>query len=246
MIQEALKKIGLDDKEIQTYLALLEISPSPASNISNKTKIQRELTYAILSRLENKGIASHAIKNGKKQFFAAEPKDLLEQIEEKRQLFKEIVPSLEKIKNKKQSTAPTTETFESAEGVKTALNKILNFYENTKSTTPLLGYGSAGKLETVLKWSFPHFIDKRVKTKIKFKGIYNKTKEGLEKKQLPLSNIRFLPKEAESPSFYLIYPENVVIIIFNKDPIAVIIHSQEIFESYTTYFNILWKTAESK
>jgi HTH-type transcriptional regulator, sugar sensing transcriptional regulator len=245
MIPEVLQKLGLDEKEVKIYLASLEIGQSSASIISKKSGIQRELTYVVLNRLEQKGIASHTIKNYKKYYSVITPIELSEQLEEKQLLLKSIIPELNKLKNNITIERPTSETFEGIEGIKTVFNNILSYYEKIEGKKILLGYGSAGYFEELLKWSFPHFIDKRSKLGIKFKGIYNKSKKGIEKIKLPLSEIRFFDKEAESPSFYLIYPGHVAIIIFNKEPLGIIIKSKEIYESYNLYFDMLWKNSSS-
>lgn len=244
MIKEALSKIGLDEKEIAVYISSLKLGSSPASRISKDTKIQRELTYVVLNRLEQKGFASHTIKNYKKYYSVVSPENLIKKIEEKKFMLKKILPELKKIEEKTYSEIPSSKTFEGIEGIKTIFTNLLNFYEGAKIEKILFGYGSAGYFEELLKWSFPHFIERRKKLGIKFKGIYNKSEKGIQKKKLPLSEIRFIDKEAESPTFYLIYPNHVAIIIFNKDPLGLVIESKEIFESYKTYFNILWNIAK--
>lgn len=242
MISEILKKIGLDEKEIKIYLASLEIGQSPASVISRKANLQRELTYVVLKRLEEKGVANHIVKDYKKYYSVINPEGLLNQLEEKKFLLKEIIPELNKLKKQEFVEKPSVKTFEGKEGIKSILNNILNSYESS-SMMILQGYGSAGHFEELLKWSFPHFIEKRKKLGIKFKGIYNKSEKGEKKKKLPLSEIKFFEKDAESPSFYLIYPNCVAIIIFNKEPIGIIINSKEIHKSYQTYFHILWNNS---
>jgi len=244
MIQEALKEFGLDDKEIIVYLSTLNLGQSPALQISQKAQLQRELTYVVLKRLEKKAVISHTINDYKKYFKAIEPKELLLKIEERKNLMKKALPELEKIKNTKESIKPTTESYIGIEGIKTTFNKILNYIENNPTEKIIYGYGSAGKLEELLKWSFPHFIEKRKKAGIKFKGIYNKTKKGIEKKNLPLSEIKFIPKKIESPTFNLIYENHVVTIIFSEEPMSIVIKSKEVYQSHKQYFNQMWKIAK--
>ncbi|MBR9702106.1 hypothetical protein GOV13_04250 [Candidatus Pacearchaeota archaeon] len=244
MINEVLEKFGFDEKEIKVYLGSLELGAVPASEISRKTGLQRELVYVVLSRLEKKGIAGSTIKNYKKYYTVIEPTELINQLEEKKFLLKKILPKLNELKNKETIPKPTTETFSGVEGIKTVLNHILDYYAKNPKEKLLLGYGSAGKFEELLKWSFPHFIEERKKAKIRFKAIYNKTKEGKKKKNLPLSEIRLLPEEVESPVFHLIYPNHVATIIFNEEPLGIVVKSSEIFKNYTVYFNQLWKTAK--
>ncbi|MBS3072094.1 hypothetical protein J4408_03820 [Candidatus Pacearchaeota archaeon] len=244
IVQEALKEFGLAEKEVNIYLSNLKIGSNTANEISRKSGLQRELTYTILNRLEKKGLINHSIKNGIKFFDAVNPENLLKKIEEKENLLKKALPHLNLLKKEKSVLKPKTETFEGKEGIKSLFNNIIRFYEQNKEIKILEGFGSAGKLEQVLKWALPHFIERRVKAGVKFRGIYNETKEGMEKKNLPLSEIRFLPEEFESPSFYLIYKNHIVIVIFSEEPVGIFIESKEVYESYKIYFKILWKIAK--
>ena len=246
MIQQALHEFGLSDKEIKIYIAALEIGPGLAADISRKADIQRELTYVILKRFEKKGVINHTIKDSKKHFEAIDPGNLLKKVDEKRYLLEKALPKLNALKKKKKVLRPTSETFDGVEGIKTIFNKILRFFEDYKGEKIMMGYGSAGRFEEFLRWSLPHFIEKRIKAGIKFKAVYNKTKKGIEKKKLPSAQIKFLPKEFESPSFYLIYPNHVAIIIFSEEPLGILIESKEVYKSHKLYFQVLWQSASTK
>lgn len=241
MIEEALKEFGLDDKEISVYLANLEIGQSTAGNISRKANIQRELTYIVLKRLGRKGLTNYVIKKGKKHFSVVDPDNLIRKLEEKKSLIKKALPELNALKEKRGTLKPSVEIFEGVEGIKSLLNSVARFYEKNSKEKLLEGYGSAGHFEKFLRWSLPHFINIRKKNKVKFKAIYNRTKKGIKKKKLPLADVRFLPKEFESATNYLVYPNHIAMIIFSEEPIGILIESKEIYESHKLYFQILWK-----
>jgi sugar-specific transcriptional regulator TrmB len=244
MIEEALKHLGLSEKETKAYLASLELGQVPAAEISRKAGLTRELTYVILRRLEKKGFISQSVKNNKKHFEAADPDSLVQFLDEKKFILQKAMPDLRSLKKKPAVLKPSSETFDGVEGIKTIFSRIFSFYEQYAGEKILMGYGSAGKFEEFLRWSLPHFIDKRAKAGIKFRGIYNLTRVSEEKKRLPLSEIRYLPKEFDSPSFHLIYPDHVAIIIFSEEPLGIIIRSKEINESYRSYFKVLWAAAK--
>ncbi len=243
MIQEALQEFGLSSKEITIYITVLRLGQSVAGEISRKANIQRELVYIILKRLEKKGVMSHTIKNRTKHFEAADPQLLLKKLQHKEMLFKESLSELEELRKKTFARKPHIEIFDGIEGIRSVLNEITRYYEQNNKEKTLFGYGSAGKFEKFLRWELPHFIERRVKSKVKFYGIYNRTKEGISKKKLPLSDIRLIPNEFESSTFNLLYPNHVATIIFTEEPIAMIITSKEVYESYKGYFNVLWKHA---
>lgn len=245
LLHQALTEFGLDEKEIQVYIGLLALGETTAGIIANKIKMQRELTYIVLRRLEIKGIISTVIKDKKKRFRAIGPALLLEKLEEKKALMKKVLPQLKQLENTSSSFKPKIEVFEGNEGIKVIYNRIFNFYEKNKSSHPLLGYGSAGKFEEVLRWSLQHFIDKRVKLGIHFKGIYNRDALGVLKKNLPLADIRFVNKKLQSSTFYLLYPEHVAIIIFSEEIMVVLLTSKEAYNSHKIYFDLLWQQARA-
>lgn len=244
IIENALKEYGLDTKEIIIYTTALEIGETTAGALSEKANIQRELTYIILKRLEKKGVISTIVKNGKKHFEAANPAILLKKIDEKHNLLKQALPELKTLNHKTHAKRPSIQIFQGIEGIKAIFNVMLKYNEDNPNFNVLEGYGSAGKFEHFLRWSLPHFIEKRAKAKIKFNAIYNETNESLEKKNLPLSDIRFLPKEFESSTFHFLYPNHVAMIIFSEEPLGILIESKDTYNSYKLYFNILWKSAK--
>ncbi|MDP1695051.1 MAG: helix-turn-helix domain-containing protein, partial [Candidatus Woesearchaeota archaeon] len=147
IIQEALSAFGLDQKEIRVYVGLLELGETTAGELAQKVHLQRELTYVVLNRLENKGVISTIIKNNKKRFEAINPSELLKKIEEKKKILEQALPTFKQLQDTPSSFKPKIQTFEGKEGIKTIFNKILDFYETSKSKAPILGYGSAGKFE---------------------------------------------------------------------------------------------------
>ena len=54
-VRDALKGLGLTDYEISVYIALLHIGPSPASEISEESKVPLSKIYEVLRKLEEKG-----------------------------------------------------------------------------------------------------------------------------------------------------------------------------------------------
>ena len=72
MEKKFLQDIGLDNKEIDIYLGLLQVDSSSVLELSKKTKILRTSIYSVLDSLIEKGLVSE-IKKGKKSYFQAEP-----------------------------------------------------------------------------------------------------------------------------------------------------------------------------
>ena len=94
LIYNTLQELGLEDKEIKIYLALLEIGEATVLNISRKSKVNRASIYYILEKMKKKGLVTHVEKSGKETFAATEPALLLNQQKSKVQNLKSIIPDL--------------------------------------------------------------------------------------------------------------------------------------------------------
>ena len=57
-----LREIGLTDNEIRIYIELLKQGEALASELANRTKVNRTLTYQILNKLIEWGLISYVIK----------------------------------------------------------------------------------------------------------------------------------------------------------------------------------------
>jgi len=106
MINLELRKLGLKEKEVNVYLAALELGFSSVQNIAKKAAISRPTAYEIIKELTGKGLMKEVKKQGTTQgertFFAAESPDNLlgllrvqkREIEEKEREFVRIISAL--------------------------------------------------------------------------------------------------------------------------------------------------------
>jgi sugar-specific transcriptional regulator TrmB len=105
-LQVLLEKIGLTEKEAQTYLANLETGTSVAGAIAKRTKLNRCTTYCILDKLIQKGLVSQFIENDIKYYTAKNPIRIITILEKQRSelniqiaLIKENLHRFDQIKN---------------------------------------------------------------------------------------------------------------------------------------------------
>ncbi len=106
MINLELRKLGLKEKEVNVYLAALELGFSSVQNIAKKAGISRPTAYEIIKELIGKGLMKEIRRQGTTQgertFFAAESPDNLlgllrvqkREIEEKEREFVRIISAL--------------------------------------------------------------------------------------------------------------------------------------------------------
>lgn len=129
-IELEIRKLGLTEKEVKTYLAGLELGPSSVQKLAQKTGLSRPTTYEIIKKLRGKGLFAK-VKGKKKRYFVAQsPERILgilriqkKEIEEKEREFIRIIASLEArcLKEKEE-----IKVFKGKEGLN-ALAEIISF-----------------------------------------------------------------------------------------------------------------------
>ncbi|MFH1358515.1 MAG: helix-turn-helix domain-containing protein [archaeon] len=229
---DKLKEAGLTENEVKVYLALVDLGPSLAGQISRKTGLHRRSVYDITEMLIKKGLIGYILKNNRRYFEASSPNRIIEILKEKEDLLSPVVSDLlEKFKGRKEKQE--TNFYKGKEGLKAIFEDQLNYKE-------ILVLGASPKAYEVLQFYFKWYDKKRKSRKIKTKIIaYDK-----KIKNISLSEIRYLPQKYESPVAVNIYGNKTAIILWAKEPIVIAIRNQEIADAYRNYFELMWKMAK--
>src|SRR3989344_2224214 len=223
-----LERIGLSPNEVKVYLALLDLGSSLAGKIFEKAAIHRRAIYDALNRLIEKGLVSFVIKAGKKYYEATNPEKLLEILKEKEEdiqnkekTIKEILPEL--ISEYKQTKSKLEASiYRGKEGLKTIMELIL------KEKKDWLSIGSTGKGPEILPYFLPGWHKRRLKLRIKYKGLIADTIEGRKRAkeflEIGLSEIKYLPKYFKNSQTIWIFGNKVAIILISiEQPIIFLI-----------------------
>jgi len=230
---QLLKELGLTDSESRVYLALLENGPSLAGQISRKTGIHRRNIYDITERLIKKGLIGYMLMNNRRLFEAANPEKFSDVLKEKQEQLGENLPFLKELYRKTKKKQETN-FYKGVDGLKTVFQDQIE--ENNRKEILILG-ASKSAFE-ILPFYFKWYDKDRVKNKIKARIIAS---ENLKK--IPLSEIRYIPQKYANPLAINIYKDKVAIILWKKEPLAVVIKNPEIADSYKKYFELMWKIA---
>lgn len=237
--EEALKEFGLSEKEVQVYLACLELGSATANDIAVKAKINRSTTYDILKLFLEKGIASKVISSKTTNFEVSSPSRLLSIIEEKKT---KLLSSMEELKQIQERVIkkPILELYEGEYGIKTILEDIIT----TKKQTDVI---STSKIFQTLTYDFPKYIAKRAEAKIYSRVIQEDspyTKQLKKKDKQELRETRSI-KNFEVNSAIFIYGDKVAILKLAKNEfIGVLITDKTLADDKRQIFELLWKTAE--
>lgn len=230
-VNSALKEIGLTEQEARVYLSLLKNGSALAGRISRLTGIHRRNIYDITERLIKKGVVGYILKNNRRYFEAVNPEKFSEILKEKEKGLAESMPLLMGFY---QGTKEKQETnfYKGIEGLKSVFQDQLT--ENREKEVLILG-ASQSAFE-VLPFYFKWYDEDRVKGKIKARIIAS---EELGKK-VPLSEIRYMPQKYANPLAINIYKDKVAIILWKKEPIAIVIKEKEVADAYRKYFEMMW------
>jgi len=244
-IYQKLGSLGLSERESRVYFFLLELGPTTTSRIIRKTGIASSKIYDVLEKLEHKGLVTHILKKGKKEFHPASPNKLNTLLKEKEEIISEILPGLEKL-YLKTTEEVQAEVHTGKEGIKAIFEDIL------REGKEWYALGASGKAVLTLPYYMPHFYRRLEQKKInsKFLFVDSKNTRDQAKELSRFKNVRskFLPTEIRNLMVIFIYSEKVVVIPITDTvealPLAILIRSKESAESYKEYFNWIWKVCK--
>jgi sugar-specific transcriptional regulator TrmB len=237
MISEKLEKLGLTKNEARIYVSLLEIGDAQVGKLSKKAQINRPATYDATERLIEKGVISYAISANRKIFRATDPKIFLNQIKEKEEAANEILPELSGLYNSTKQVEES-QTYVGKKGIKSILNDILLYKE-------YIAYGSSGKFMEIMKHDFIAFQNRKKELDIKSKVIPTEsTKQKDDLRKVAYAEIKYLPDSYSIPITMIIYGKKVAILSWGETPMATLITSKSVSNSFKTYFELLWNIAK--
>jgi len=234
MDTQVLEKIGLNKKEIKSYLALLKLKSASVTHISQEARVDRTQTYDILEKLVDKGLCSSAIRNNVKNYSPANPEQLLNDLKEREMELSVLLPHLQNL-----FMQPTekinVELFKGKEGLKTILKDVLRIGKNYEM------FGTPQVWEKILPIFLPQFLRQMQKRGMKEKIIYNKKGKFQKTKK---SEYRYLPGDILSPTDTMIYGNKVAQFIWTEPYYGIVITSKELAVTNRKHFKYLWKHAK--
>jgi len=233
---ETLEKIGLNPNEARVYLALLELGPSLAGKITEKSKVHRRTVYDVLELLIDRGLVSYIVEANRKVFEATEPERLLELLKEREKEIKEVLPELQAKRNASKRKQEAT-VFRGKRGLRTIFEDILKYKENWV-------FGSHGRFREVLGPFFEQYQKRKKEKKIHTRLLVSSRLKQSDIIRLTPGEHRFLKKEYDSPVSTIVYGNKVAIIIWIEEPIGLVLEGNEVSQSFRYYFDVMWKLAK--
>ncbi len=238
MDTKILEDIGLTNAEIKVYLALLELGSATAGPILDKTGLQNSVVHMTLNKLVEKGFVSFVKEGKRNQYQAANPKHIIEFLNQKKERFEEILPEL-LLKQQFAKAKPDIITFRGIRGIKELLLELLDAGGREHHT-----FGSTSKSLMLGDEWWVSYHKKRAQKGITAKLMFNESLAHWKAEvKYPKVEVRYTKAGFEPLTETIIRNDKVGIIIWTDKPLGVIIHQKEAAESYEQFFQMMWNGA---
>ena len=226
-----LKEAGLTENEDKVYTSLIDLGPSLAGKISRKTGLHRRTVYDVTETLIQKGLVSYMLENHRRVFTAVNPQRILDIIEQKKN---NLIPLVDSLKQKFISTKKNEQTnfYRGKNGLKMVFESQLDYSE-------ILILGATREAYNAMPYYFKWFNERRKKKKVRIKVITTDK----EIKPKILAKTKYLAEKYSQPLVINIYGDKVAMILWGKNPFAVVVQQEEFALGYRKYFDLLWKVA---
>ena len=177
-IKAVLEEVGLSEKEVEIYLALLKLGEASASRVSEIADLNRVTSYVLLKSLSEKGFCSIYTKNNIQHFKPIKPDQIIGILEEKKSKIKTIIPFL-KEQEGAVSDKPEVSLFEGKKGVTAMLELMLKEAEKNKL---VLAYGNLTIAEKIIEYQSLYWRKTRLSKGIQMQAVVDSLK-GFEPKK---------------------------------------------------------------
>jgi HTH-type transcriptional regulator, sugar sensing transcriptional regulator len=240
-IRPLLQRAGLDEKEVEVYLAILSLKMAKASQVAKVAKQSRSHTYLMLRSLEEKGLVSEAVRGDVLHFIAEQPQRLVSYLQDRKQELSQVqelvegaLPMLSSL-TKPLVSQPRVTTLHGLDGMKQVYRDVLTqefsiffnaekMFETFGSNVVTMLFGKQSNLR-----GRELFVDN----------------EGAKRylKEIPLDeqyDIRLLPKEISFASEFVIFEETVALFAYDDDLTIIKIENKNIADAFRSWFDYLW------
>lgn len=257
MLQEILKKLDLDEKEITLYLRLLRLGPNRASTLAYQIGLPRTTVQNILLRLEEEGLTAKAFEKNVAIYKPTHPNELVELVEMKKrkadyefsqtlQELKKVMPELTSMMRSNRNV-PGVRFYRGREGAR----KVL--FDTLTSKTELKDFANVEAMFNVVKDINDEYVAEREKTTITKRSLLLDTPFARQiyesKKYSPKSHKGYKWIPADKYPFSLemnIYDGRISYITYVQDDfVGVIIENEHIYRMHDSMWNLLWDVLPS-
>lgn len=238
--------LDVTEGERKVYASLVKFGSSTTGPLYKNSGVSQSKVYEILTRLKEKGLASHIIKGRITYWQPADARIYLEKIsrdldymKEKKKVLEKELPTL--IKNNSANNETVT-VFEDFNGFR---NALLSFQDSFKKGDELLVFSSPKKIPKPYMTFLLNYTNERVRKNTNARIIYG---TGMKKTASSIhgnkrTEIRFF--NITTPSTIGIGPDRVLFMNWIEKPKFIVLTGDEIVKSYHNFFESFWKISKN-
>ena len=238
--KQALMELGLSDKEVKVYLALLSMGRGTASQIARAAGIQRTTAYNILDILAGKKLVALSGKEPKAEYIIESPdkivqllKEQAQDIEEKIKKASKLAPQLKSLQ--KVGERPKVKFYEGKQG-------MIQVYEDTlTSHEEIRAYATLDDMYQALPGYFPEYFKRRARKKIPIRAIIpftSLTAERMKHNKEEMRTAILVPEKEFRFSPEINIYDNKVMIASWREKLGIIIESSEIADAMKKIYEL--------
>lgn len=240
-ISSLLQDLGLNQKEAQVYLGLLQLGQTSVLALARRTGLKRPTIYLVLDELIRKGYAATVPREKKKIFIALPPDRLQERFTKTQEALASALPQLWALYTIK-SARPTVRLFEGWRALDQIYQEI-----TTSGEREILSFYSPEVTSKKFAESFMYFIkllkshpEARSRELIFLTDPQHFYLQAVKK--LPNHDARFVSEKYRFFTDNIIWLNTIAIFSLEKE-FAVVIESKDVVDSFRSLFELAWKSA---
>ena len=238
MASENLDVLGLTKRETKTFLSLLELGSTTVGHIVKKTGIPSSKIYEVLERLQKKGLASYVLISGVRHYQASDPKIILQQLDEKRDRIKKILPIL--LAKRKLAKKQSVELYE---GQKAVFAMFTSLFKDGRKNELYLIFSVGEEIKSPNAHRFFKIISARRKVRgLDVRLLRTERNRPSWKTKHRKIKIRYTP--FDFPQGITVFRDTVIILTWEEVPYVIRIDSKIFADSFRNFFLQLWKSAK--
>lgn len=250
-MENILKQLGLNEKEIVIYKTLLQRGASTASSLATIIDLPRQTVYSILQKLSDENIIEKGPWKGANKFMV-DPTNLSSLIRSKQKklsrlenTIEELMPELLKMTKVNDRKKPLVQYYEGTFGLKRLFDEILEQFKRKDDDT-FRGFGINYFQNTDIRDFLYDFIKERHALGIKTQLLVGLGGDdfGITKdKSTELGReVRRMNTPAQNASIYLVGDR--AYLFSYTDDVGIMIEQKLIVSLFKTIFDSEWEKAE--
>jgi len=237
-IENTLHSLGLDKKQVNVYLACLELGGATVQELAEKSGVKRTSIYNFLSEMKEKRLFTEIKKQGKTLIIPEDPSVLVEKAKENLKKIEKLLPELKGIFNLP-GRKPKVRFYEGEKGVEDA------YKDQLITGQTIYAFSDYEKMLVTMDEKYMwDFAKERTKRKIKFYSIAKDSEMAQIVKIKDKEQIREtkIVKDVQFDTEINIYGNKVAMMSFRRPAMAVIIEDIAIAQTLKSIWKSWWKT----